>query len=268
MLRNQVFPYYRKYVEDLAKAYEIIKEQKCTGTVEDLCALRGYLEGSEQYNLMKKMGIQAYSILDTSVLGDRRKELALVSEDDNYLLEDRFVIPVPSASGDLLTLIGYYPDYSKYITLPTRCFSKNILFFNIDHALKVSWQTYGGIVFLVEGIFDALSLRSLGLPAIATMGNNVGLVKAELLKVFRKVVYIPDNDATGRKELDRNDKKHGWRVPFNATGVKLKGCYDNDGITIPIKDIDKAVSLYDAESLVDLLLGFAESKEEYEELIF
>lgn len=266
MLRNQVFPYHRKYVEDLAGVYNIIKEQNCTGTVEDLCALRGYIVGGDQHKLLSDLGIKAYSILDTSVLGDRRRELGVVSEADNYLLEDRYVIPVYSANKDLLTLIGYFPDYSKYITLPTKCFSKNILFFNIDDALERSWKFYNGVVFLVEGIFDSLSLRSIDLPAIATMGNNVGLVKAELLKVFRKVVYIPDNDQTGRDALDRNNKLKGWKVPYNATGVKLQGSYENDGLVISVKDIDKAVTLYEAESLRDILLEFAESKEEYQVL--
>ena len=168
----------------------------------------------------------------------------------------------------MLTLIGYYPDYSKYITLPTKCFSKNILFFNIEDALERSWTTYNGVVFLVEGIFDALSLRAIDLPAIATMGNNVDFIKSELLKIFRKVVYIPDNDKTGRDALDRNNKIKGWKVPYNATGVKLQGSYENDGLVVPVKDIDKAITLYDAESLRDILLEFAESKEEYEDLVF
>lgn len=268
MQRNQVFPYYRRYVEDLAEAYKLIKEQPCTGTVEDLCHLRGYILGSDQHKLLEEIGVTAHSILDSKIFGERRKELGLVSEADNYLLEDRYVIPVYSAGGDLLTLIGYYPDYSKYITLPTMCFTKNILFFNIDDALRRSWEEFNGVVYLVEGIFDALSLRAIGLPAVATQGNNVGYVKAELLKVFRKVVYIPDNDSTGKRALDRNDKKHGWQVPFSATGVKLQGEYSNDGLVTPIKDIDKAVALYDAESLREILLEFAESKQEIETLQF
>lgn len=268
MQRSQVFPYYRKYVEDLNEAYKLIKEQPCTGSVEDLCHLRGYILGSDQHKLLEEIGVTSHSILDSKILGERRKELGLVSDADNFLLEDRYIIPVKSAGGDLLTLIGYFPDYSKYITLPTICFSKNILFFNIDDALTRSWTKYNGVVFLVEGIFDALSLRAIGLPAIATQGNNVGLVKSELLKVFRKVVYIPDNDSTGRRALDRNDKKYGWRVPFSATGVKLQGDYSNDGLVTPIKDIDKAVTLYDAESLREILLEFAESKLEVEILQF
>lgn len=268
MQRNQVFPFYRKYVEDLAEAYKLIKEQPCTGTVEDLCHLRGYILGSEQHKLLEEIGVTAHSILDSKIFGERRKELGLVSDADNYLLEDRYVIPVYSANKDLLTLIGYYPDYSKYVTLPTQCFSKNILFFNIDDALERSWTTYNGVVFLVEGIFDALSLRAIGLPAIATMGNNVGFVKSELLKIFRKVVYIPDNDKTGRSALDRNNSSSGWKVPYNATGVKLQGSYENNGLIVPVKDIDKAITLYDAESLRDILLEFAESKEEYEDLVF
>ena len=48
----------------------------------------------------------------------------------------------------------------------------------------------------------------------------------------------------------------------------MQGSYENDGLVVPVKDIDKAITLYDAESLRDILLEFAESKEEYEDLVF
>lgn len=267
MQRNQVFPYYREYVKDLASCYEVIKEQQVVGTYTDLSVMRGYPEGYEQYNLLKDMNMCAYQILDASVLGDRRRELGVVTDIDSYLLDGRYVIEVHSPAGDLLTLIGYYPDYKKYITVPTKCFSKELLFFNIDNALQLSWTKYNGLVFLVEGIFDCLSLRAIGLPAVATMGNNVEQVKLQVLKMFRKVAYIPDNDKTGRRALDRNDIKHGWKVPFNAVALKLQGDYVmDDGEKVFVKDIDKAIALYDAQSLKDLLLDLASSPNEIEVL--
>lgn len=267
MQRNQVFPYYREYVKDLAKCYNVIKDQQVVGTYADLSVIRGYPEGYEQFNLLKELNMSAYQISDVRVLGDRRRELGIVTDADMYLLDGRYVIEVYSPSGDLITLIGYYPDYKKYITLPTRCFSKELLFFNIDNALELSWTKYNGLVFLVEGIFDCLSLRAIGLPAVATMGNNVEQVKFQILKLFKRVVYIPDNDKTGRRALDRNDIRHGWKVPFNAVGLKLQGSYKmDDGEEIFVKDIDRAIALYDAQSLRDLLLDLASSHNEIEVL--
>lgn len=266
MEQRRVFPYYREYVRDLSICYDILKEQSVTGTFEDLCKLRGYLVGSEQYKLMEDLNFQSYEVKDVSVFGTRRLELGLVSDGDYFLIENRFVIPVYGANGDLLTLIGYYPDFKKYITLPTMCFSKEVLFFNIDNALELSWSKFNGLVFLVEGIFDCLSLRALGLPAIATMGNIVADVKLEVLKLFKKVAYIPDNDKTGRRSLNKHDKKYGWVVPYNATAIRLTGSYDYGDVSMPIKDIDKAICMYDADSMRDILLELAQSTDEIVDL--
>ena len=73
---------------------------------------------------------------------------------------NRFIIPVDDIAGHTVALIGYYPDYKKYITTPSPFFSKECMFFNFRQAYDLSIQEFGGLVFLVEGIFDCLSLRA------------------------------------------------------------------------------------------------------------
>ena len=150
---------------------------------------------------------------------------------------------------------------------PTPFFAKSGMFFRFNEAYKLSWEKYNGVVFLVEGIFDCLSLWSIGLPCMATMGSSVSSIKGDLLKVFRKVIAIPDNDDTGRKSLNRY-AKNGWKVPSNTVMVKF-ACADVEigGVLLPCKDMDNFVSWFDTEFVKECLLGFVDSREEIDELI-
>lgn len=53
-------------------------------------------------------------------------------------------------------------------------------------------------VFVVEGVFDAMSLTQIGKPAVATLGNNTILGIAEMFPTF---ILAPDNDGTGKRLL-------------------------------------------------------------------
>lgn len=181
---------------------------------------------------------------------------------DHYLLSNRFIIEVRDASGRLITVIGWYPDQRKYITIATRYFSKNIDWFNIDQAFDQSYYEFDRTLFVVEGIFDALSLASLGLPAVATMGANVGTLKGKTLTLFDKIIAIPDGDEVGLNAIKR------WVLPRNTTKVRINLALDlpvqhEDGtITTKhtkIKDIDELISLLDPISARQNLVGLMQS---------
>ena len=174
-------------------------------------------------------------------------------------MNGRYIIPVEDLVGNLVALIGYFPDQKKYITTPSPYFSKLCQFFNYKHAYELSWKEFDGFVILVEGIFDCLSLRSLGLPVIATMGSTVSKEKGLLLRNFKKVLCIPDDDKTGRKALNRYSSS-GWKVPSNATFLRLHGgIYEfANGESLKCKDMDNFVSWYEANDVRDILLSFKE----------
>ena len=266
MRKIDVFPYYRTCVEELENKYYYMKGLFNNTYVDELCKMRGYV-GQEQRKLIQDMKLGYCDIVDVDELGTMRSDLGLVSSKDNFLLSDRFIIPVEDISGHLVALIGYYQDFKKYITTPSPFFSKNVMFFNFKQAYELSMRDFNGLVFLVEGIFDCLSLRALGLPCIATMGATVSSTKCELLEFFKKVIAIPDNDITGRKALNRYDKRYGWKVPYNTTMIKFDGGYLNvGGNSLKVKDMDNFVSWFDADDVRDILLSFRDSKEEIEVL--
>ena len=264
MLQREVFPKYREYSKALDSAYDYIKSCYKEDSIEDLCKYRGYVEG-RQAEVLKQIGV-GYCELDSTQLVDYPSELHLLTKNMDFLLNFRFIIPVYDIAGNLVSLIGYYPDRKKYITLPTPFFSKSCMFFNFKQAYELSWGSYDGFVILVEGIFDCLSLRSINLPAIATMGSSVSAIKGELLKLFKKVIAIPDDDVTGRRALDRYSKT-GWKVPSNTTFIKFDGGYLSiNGVDLHCKDMDNFVSWYDEDDVREVLLSYRDSKEEIEEL--
>lgn len=250
MRQREVFPYYRRCCDELERVYLLIQEHFKPGYTEEIMAIRGYV-GDEQRDEIERSNF-GRCIMLPDALGSMSKELGLITEGYSFLLDNRYIIPVYDISGRLSAMIGYYPDTRKYVTTPSPFFSKEVMFYNFREAYEISYKYYNGCVILVEGIFDCVSLRSLGLPAIATMGATVSVAKGELLKVFRKVVGIPDNDKTGRKSLNRLDKRNGWQVPSTATMVRLHGVMDFGTEKKVIKDCDNIVSWFDADSVREM----------------
>lgn len=267
MLQSEVFPYYRKCVAELTKAYHYMQSLFPDADIytKELCSLRAYVD-TVQEGMIKDWGIGYCDVEDLSVFGGMGKELGLITKDNNFILANRFIVRVEGVSGDLVALIGYYPDKRKYITTPSPFFSKDCMFFNFKRAYELSMKEYGGLVFLVEGIFDCLSLDAIGLPCISTMGDTVSKVKKEILKVFKKVIAIPDDDAAGRRALNRRGKI-SWNVPDNTTFIKfIGGTFSVNGTELHCKDMDNFVSWYEKDDVREILLSYRDSREDIEEL--
>lgn len=263
MRQSEVFPYYRKCCTAIEEIYNIIKDYYEGDFVEELMTLRAYVS-EEQRREIERRNLGRCSIIP-EVLGGMADGLGFITKGQSFLLDNRYIIPVYDVSGRLCTLVGYYPDVRKYVTVPTPFFSKEVMFFNFKEAYELSYKKYDGCVILVEGMFDCISLSALGLPAIATMGGNVGSIKGELLKVFKKVVGVPDNDSTGRRSLNRYSR-YGWKVPSSATLVRLSGEYDFGSETRKIKDCDDIVSWFDADDVVYMFKDLFKLKEDIYDL--
>lgn len=263
MRQSDVIPYYKQCKKDIEDLYERCKSVYSADGIEELCKDRGYVnEYQKQY--LEDFGIGFCEGL--SDVSDFPSEYGLTNRAGEFLLNRRYIVPVRTVNGDLCTLIGYYPDKKKYITLPMPMFSKSAMFLGFSEAYEMSWSEYNGLVFVVEGVFDCLSMQSVGLPCVATMGSTVSDVKAELLKLFRKVIAIPDNDKVGRKALNRS--KGGWQVPSTATFLRVRGTDVKIGDEMyAVKDMDNFVSWYEKEDVRDVLLSFANSHEDMEDLI-
>lgn len=175
---------------------------------------------------------------------ERKKRVGGTEErTGKFLLEDRVVFPVRSVTGKIFAFIGWYPDVKKYITTPSALFSKNSLFYGMEQLGSSGSRPN---LLLVEGIFDSLALRSVGVEntiVLATMGSNVQGLKRELYRLFNRIIAIPDRDSTGRKVV----KNDGWSLPTGASYLRLKVGRELDGV----KDIDDVVRLVGSEGMKD-----------------
>lgn len=259
MLKSEVFPKYRGYCRELVQAYGRIKELYAEDSIEKLGKMRGYPTGSSQLDYLRRMGVGYFETSDESEFREYSEELGFYNKNGDLNLNNRFIIPIYGVSGDLVSLVGYYPDRRKYITLPTPFFYKEGMFFNFKEAYEMS---AGGVVVLVEGLFDCISLSSIGIPCIATMGATVSSLKGELLKLFKRVIAIPDDDPAGRRALDRYSR-YGWKVPSNTVMVQFHGGdTPMGGSSLHCKDMDNFVTWYEAGDVRDVLMSFADSREE------
>lgn len=266
MLKREVFKVYKDYAKKMDEEYRIIKnEYNLEQDADEIMKLRGYTdEDYREFFIEHEIGL--CNLYDSSLLGEDRFYTKMVSESDYFLLQGRYGIPIRDIESNLLALVGWYPDEKKYITTPSMFFAKEYLFYNIDEAFRLSWEKFDGKVFLVEGMFDAISLRVLGLPVISTMGITVKQPKSEQLKLFRKVIGIPDGDKAGSRAFDLNDKKHCWEMPYGSTMIKIReGELETEYGNLHIKDIDNICSYFEHDTVRDYLLELSESKKEVEE---
>lgn len=252
---------YKEYCKNFKIAWNYIKQNSkdMSIIVDEICQLRLYFNSKDRWmNLFSEVEVAFvsketcdYSKLDNPVF----KDLGLFSEEGHFLMNERYIIPIRDMLGNIIALVGWYPDRKKYITTPSKFFSKSCLFFGMEQLGKTG---IGKDYYIVEGIFDALSLRALGFNAVAHMGISDSKVKQILYGLFRRLGGIPDNDTQGRRVL----KNDAWNLPSNAFYLRWVGSldYSDEGEKIEIKDIDKLCSLFEESSVISILKTCMENK--------
>ena len=241
----------KKVRTEFTSFYNQIANAFCTDDiVKELMAFRGY-SSDEMFNTLKEVGVTR--VFDMSELEliqplhayETSKYWGLFDKSGRYLLSGRYVVPIRDISGNVTALVGYYPDDRKYVTTPTFGFARDAQFFNIEQYAKFANEP-NAKVYLVEGIFDTLSLRSLGLFALGNMGLGLSPIKREILKRFGHVYAIPDNDKAGRGVLPFTSAgRFKWNIDNNVTFVQI-------GIE-GVKDTDDLVKMFDCkEDLLNL----------------
>lgn len=237
------------YAQDFARVWNYFKTLENGNTYEELCSLRFYQEPS-MVAALKTVGF--IKLADTVDLEPLKKlqsysKLGLGTKTGRCLLEGRFVFPVKDMLGNILALIGWFPDEKKYITTPSKYFSRKHLFFGLE---QLANSKHNNIAFVCEGIFDSISLRSLGYPAYATMGVELTKSKQLLYPLLgRTVIGVSDRDRAGSVVRD-TDK---WKCSKYLTWVGEYEVDDDEIENIRIKDIDDLVKLFDSESLKEVL---------------
>lgn len=239
--------HFEEVQQDFQKVWGYLQSLDKDGEAyKDIAEFRVY-RNPKMLSVLKEVGfVKVPSDIDLIPLKEllHYKELGLESKSGNCLLGGRYAFPVRDFLGNILALIGWFPDFKKYITTPSRYFKRSALFFGMEQANRVVEEEE--FVFICEGIFDALTLRSLGYRAYATMGVDVGREKKLLYPLLgKRLVGISDRDIAGKKVRDI-DK---WGIGQYLTwGDEIKNAFDEDGLVV--KDIDDFAKLFDNTEIV------------------
>lgn len=229
---------YRNYVNRFKQVERYLRSKSADSktVAYNICKIREYYP-ERMTPILEKAGFM-FIQGDNSVydcLEDGNEDLGLFTSEGKFLLANRFIFPVRDMLGNTIALIGWFPDEKKYITTPSKLFSKSCLYFGME---QLALTGLGKEYFLCEGIFDTLSLRSIGFNAVAEMGIESGRVKESMYPLFGRLIGIPDNDVEGRSVIN-GDK---WRLPSNGNYMK----WVSDEY---YKDIDKVVNSFEYDDI-------------------
>lgn len=181
------------------------------GFLEHLVELRDGKENPQLLDSFASQGILA--VPNEEFLYEHLNEMGITLEDINYTkdewfrLSGGFIIPVWSANKEFLFAINYDKERGedpnvnsgKYVNaFPTKRKEalKSMRIYGLENTEKAIEQ---GVIFLVEGALDKCRLESTGLPVITTMGSKLNTYQIRVLKRFKKIVNLSDNDRAGNE---------------------------------------------------------------------
>lgn len=143
------------------------------------------------------------------------------------------IIPIRTFSGIIVGFVGWdmnnslkkengAVDLPTYRTSGKRVFDKNSYFLTDANVLKKTFNK--STVFVVDGVFDSISLNCRGIPAISILGSYPSPIQLYALHWFEHIYIISDNDEAGYKMYSRI--KHAIPRTVRITQTKTKDIDD------------------------------------------
>lgn len=244
---------YETYVEKFSIVWKYLQSKSLDldTTVTELCKLRRYYGSEAKWKKFFEETGLVYIAEDRvsemePLKADTFKDMALFSKKGNFLLTGRYAVPVKDMLGNIIALIGWYPDDRKYITTPSKYFNRKCLFLGMEQLSKTG---FGKNYIITEGVFDSFSLRAIGLNAVAQMGIADSDVKKINYGMFGRVLATPDGDKQGQKVLE-NDK---WHLPVNGSYLKWTNKIGEGEDAIYLKDMDDFCNIFEDNDVVALI---------------
>ena len=193
--------YHNRLLSDSA-ALAYVEGRGLSRAAIESCRL-GYASGRELAAYLRWRRLPAQAALRVGLLGhDGRENMA-----------GRVVVPEIRAGQPIWLVgrtVGSEEGVPKYLGLPGR---KPLLGWEAVSTQRAVW--------LVEGVFDWLTLRSWGVPALALVGTHVSGEALRSLARFERLYLALDNDEAGRAATEKLMQALGERaLPMTPPGVK------------------------------------------------
>lgn len=141
--------------------------------------------------------------------------LSLEEQFRDFFFDQRIVIPIRAQDGRIEGYTGRSVNEDTHQIAPkyllTRGLQKSKYLFNADHAFEIlrngtksDSNDNTHTLYIVEGFFDAVRLRSLGIAAVALMGTSLSSDQLNALENFADKVIPNTHVLTIRLFLDRD----------------------------------------------------------------
>lgn len=153
---------------------------------------------------------------------DKLRDFGVIAVNNKPIYNERWVIPIHDAKGYVMSLVGYKPGVQeRYMYSTTKYFIRGDALYGLENLSDCI--NYGAVV-VVEGIMDALRVRSFGTKyVIGTCGADKSWDRMLAFNGISKCLFIPDQDRAGSLTKDH------W---VSKTSLRLE-------IPKPFKDIDE-----------------------------
>lgn len=183
--------YYYKNLLKNTKALQYIKDRKISPETVKVFGL-GYADNSD--NLLKELQIKfsEHQLIESGIIVKSNNRLRLV-------FRDRIMFPIFNIRDEIIGFGGrqlgaYGPKYIN--SKETAAYSKKKNLYALNIAKK---NLHSGLIFLVEGYIDAISMHQNGYKnTVATLGTALTIEQAQLISNYVNTVFvIYDSDQAG-----------------------------------------------------------------------
>lgn len=167
------------------------------------------------------------------------KDFGIISPTNKKpIFHQRWVIPILTEKGKVQNLVGYSPSANeRYIYGTAKYYRRKDTMYGLEN-LQIAYEL--GFAVYLEGITDAIRIRSLGIPnAFANCGTHASpFILSQLNRCEYGIIRIPDRDSAG------NEAKKGW----------VTNRYLTLNPSIKYKDIDELIR--EEEGGADWFMGY------------
>lgn len=143
---------------------------------------------------------------------DEIQDFGVISPTNNKpIFHNRWVIPIYNREGLVENLVGYSPDANeRYIYGTAKYYRRTETMWGLEN-LDIAYEM--GYAIVLEGITDAIRLRSQGHPNTFSMcgTHKSDFIMSQLNRCEHGVIRIPDRDRAGLQALN------GWECNRHVT---------------------------------------------------
>lgn len=184
----------------------LIRNYSGRGSMKDF-SITEYIEKNKEFELPE--GLNWFSEIKKGVIRNQAYKYLKKRNLSEEIINEFGYIYQPGSEYNRMVFIPFYEDGELVYYICRDFTGKNDLRYNFPHGLNSKQFIYNidkikDTVFIFEGVFDAIALEE----QIGTAMLSSDLGKEQATKILNRapkdIVFVPDNDETGKRTLEKN----------------------------------------------------------------